>query len=111
MQIKYAFIGALASVALAAAPVTSASAHGYRHGGLIFGLGALGAAVVVGAATIATAPFRVLAGTPGYYGPPRAAYYGPGYYAPAPQYYAPPPPAYYAPAPGYYAAPPSYYGR
>jgi hypothetical protein len=54
-------------------------------------------AVVAGAATIATAPFAVVAGAPGpyyygpraYYGPPPGYYYGPGYY------------------PGYYYTPPS----
>ena len=42
--------GACAAVALAAAPVRSASAH-QHHGGLVFGLAALGAAAVVGGAT------------------------------------------------------------
>jgi hypothetical protein len=103
VKYKAAIIGACAAMALAAAPVALASAHGYHHGGLIFGLAALGAAAVVGAATIVTAPVRLLAAPfygpgPGYYAP------GPGYYAPAPQYYAPQP-YYYAPPPGYY------YGR
>jgi hypothetical protein len=88
-------IGACAAVALAAAPLTPASAHGYHHGGLVFGLAALGAAAVVGAATIVTAPVRVLAAP---------------FYPPGPAYY-PPAPAYYAPPPGYYAPPPGYYGR
>src|SRR5689334_13761919 len=83
-------IGACAAAALAAAPVSPASAHGYHHGGLVFGLAALGAAAVVGAATIVTAPVRILAAP---------------FYAPAPTY-----PAYYPPAPAYYAPPPSYYG-
>jgi hypothetical protein len=103
VKYKAAIIGACAAIALAAAPVTPASAHGYHHGGLIFGLAALGAAAVVGAATIVTAPVRVLA----------APFYAPGaaYYAPAPAYYAPPP-AYYAPPPSaYYPPPPGYYGR
>ena len=86
---RAAFLGACAVVALAAAPLTPASAHSYHHGWPVFGLAALGAAAVVGAATIVTAPVRVLA---------------------APFYY-PPAPAYYAPAPGYYAPPPDYYGR
>jgi hypothetical protein len=93
MTYKGVIIGACAAVALAAAPLTPASAHGYHHGGLVFGLAALGAAAVVGAATIVTAPVRVLA-APFY--PP-----GPAYYPPAPAYYAPPT-AYYAPPPGYY---------
>src|SRR5271166_3184283 len=98
MKCKIAVIGAFAAVALAAAPLAPASAHGRDHdrGGLIFGLAALGAAVVVGAATIITAPVRPLAEPayaplPGYYAPPPQAYY-----------YAPPPRYYYAPAPGYY---------
>jgi hypothetical protein len=95
MTYKAVIIGACAAVALAAAPLTPASAHGYHHGGLVFGLAALGAAAVVGAATIVTAPVRVLA-APFY--PPGPAY--PAYYPPAPAYYAPPP-AYYGPA-GYY---------
>jgi hypothetical protein len=101
MQRKSMFIGALAAVALVAAPMAPASAHGYyRHGGgLFYGLAALGTAAIVGAATIATAPLRVLA-PPVVYGPPRAPAY---YYAPVPQYY--------APAPTYYAPPPGYYGR
>jgi AcrR family transcriptional regulator len=53
-------------------------------------LAALGAAAVVGAATIVTAPVRILAAP---------------FYAPGPAY-----PAYYPPAPAYYAPPPSYYG-
>ena len=87
-------IGACTAVALAAAPLTPASAHPH-HGGLVFGLTALGAAAVVGAATIVTAPVRVLAAP---------------FYAPGPVYY-PPAPAYYAPGPAYYGPPPGYYGR
>ena len=60
----------LAAVALTTAPVHSASAHYYRHGGGIFwGIGALGAAVIGTAAAIATAPFVALAPRP-YYGAP-----------------------------------------
>jgi hypothetical protein len=51
-------------------------------------------AIVVRAATLATAPFWLLSGAPpyhyGYYGAP----YYPRYYGPA-AYYPPPPPAYY----------------
>jgi hypothetical protein len=51
-------------------------------------------AVVAGAAAIATAPVRALAGPPGpYYAPP------PGYYGPGPGYYGPPP-GYYPGSPG-----------
>jgi hypothetical protein len=105
MYVKTALIGAVAATALALAPLTPASAHGYRHFGLIGGIFALGTAVVVGAATVATAPFRVLAGPPAYAPPPT-------YYAPPPRYYyAPPAPQYYAPPPAYYSAPYGYYGR
>jgi hypothetical protein len=93
VRYRTAIIGACAAVALAAVPVGPASAHGYHHGGLVFGLAALGAAAVVGAAAIVTAPVRVLAAP--FYGP------GPAYYPPAPAYYAPPA-AYYGPPPGYY---------
>jgi hypothetical protein len=44
-------IGACAAIALAAVPLTPASAHPH-HGGLVFGWAALGAAAVVGAATL-----------------------------------------------------------
>jgi hypothetical protein len=116
LKYKAAVVSAAVAVALVAAPLSSASAHDRHHGGLIFGLGA---AAVVGAATlltlpiaIATAPFR----GPAYYPPP--GYYPPAptpaYYAPPPGYYYAPPPGYYAPPPGYYAAPrypQEYYGR
>jgi hypothetical protein len=108
MRCQSATIIAVAAAAIIAAPLSSVSAHDHWHrgGGLLFGLAALGTAAVVGAATIATAPVRVLAApAPGYYAPP------PVYYAPAPVYVAPPvyaaPPVYYAPAP-MYAVPPGY---
>ncbi|MGB8843651.1 MAG: hypothetical protein WCC64_21580 [Aliidongia sp.] len=107
MTIKFAAIGALTALTLVSAPMSQASAHEFHHGhgGLIFGLAALGTAAVVGAVTIATAPVRVLAG-PVYAPPPAPGYYAPpAYYAPPPAYYAAPAPGYYAPAPGYY------YGR
>lgn len=90
MKLASAFVGALATVAIAATPLAPASAHGYRHGGggLVFGLAALGTAAVVGAAEIATAPLRVVA-PPAYYAPPRPVYCYP------PAYYYGPPPAYY----------------
>jgi hypothetical protein len=105
MQFKTALVGAVAATALAMAPLTPASAHGYRHFGLVGGIFALGAAAVVGAATIATAPLRVLA-APAYAPAPP-----PAYYPPAPRYYYPPAPGYYAPPPAYYPAPYGYYGR
>ena len=123
MRVKAVSIGVLAA-AIAIAPISSAAAwphffhHGPGHGGgPIFGLFGLGAAVVVGAATIATAPIAIIAdaaSSPGYerrggnYAPPQA------YYRPAPGYYGayqgyPPPQAYYAPPQGY-GPPPGYYG-
>ena len=58
-------------------------------------------AVVVGAATIATAPFWILGGAPPYYR---------GYGYPVPAYYPPPPPVFYPPPPpvpvGYHLPPP-----
>jgi len=77
MKYKAAIIGACAAVGLAAAPITPASAHPHHHGWPVFGLAALGAAAVVGAATLVTAPVRVLA----------APLYGPAYYPPPPGYY------------------------
>jgi hypothetical protein len=93
IRLRDAAIGGVALIAVAAAPVNPAFAH--HRGGPVFGLIALGAAVVTGAAIIATAPIRALA-APVYYPPP-------AYYPPAPAYYAPPP-AYYPP-PGYYRPP------
>jgi hypothetical protein len=110
-QLRLALIGTCAALALAAAPMSEASARPFHHGGgLVFGVAALGAAAVVAAATIVTAPIRVLAApvyapAPAYYAPPAPAYYPP----PAPAYYAPPP-AYYAP-PAYYPPGYGYYGR
>jgi hypothetical protein len=92
---RVAILAALAAGA-ALAPISDASARCWRwHCGpplLALPFVAAGA-VVAGAAAIATAPVRALAGPP-YYGPP------PGYYGPPPAYY-------YAPPPGYaYGAPP-----
>jgi hypothetical protein len=104
MKGKMLVVGGLAA-ALAVTPVSSAWAwrdHGHFHGGPLFWPFAAAAAVVVGAATIATLPFRAVAD---------AAYPGP-YYAPqpAPAYYAPPPPpAYYPPQQGYYPPQQGYY--
>jgi hypothetical protein len=103
MKGKMLIVGGLAT-ALAVAPMSSAWAwrdHDRWHGGPLFWPFAAAAAVVVGAATIATLPFRAVAA---------ATYPGPYYYVPppAPAYY-PPPQAYYPPPPGYYAPPPAYY--
>jgi hypothetical protein len=100
-----AIIGSLVATALLATSVTAASADrwhgrgyrgGYSHGCYRCGpgpvLGLVGA-VVVGAATIATLPFRAVGAIvappppgPDYYGPPAPppppppGYYGRGYY-------------------------------
>lgn len=87
-------IGGVALIAVTVAPINLAFAHGWHRGGPVFGLFALGAAAVAGAAIIATAPVRALAAP---------------VYAPAPTYY-PPLPTYYAPAPAYYP-PPGYYAQ
>jgi hypothetical protein len=108
----------LTATALLAASVSSADARWFGHRGLGPGLGLLGG-VVVGAATIATLPFALLAGAADA-GPPRGYYdqggYGPpqgggyGYGPPQGAYgYGPPPP----PPPRYYrnyGPPPGYYG-
>jgi len=100
-----AIIASALAGALLAASASEASARWVRGPGPVLGLfGAVGA-LVVGAATIATAPIAIVA---------RAARYAPRprpYYYPAPPpanyYYAPPPPAAYAPPPAnYYYAPP-----
>ena len=91
-KFRTAFIGTAAAIALAAMPLTQASAHGWHRGpGVFFGLAAAGAAVGVAAATLLTAPVAIAAApfqAPAYYPPPAPAY---GY----------PPPAYAYP-PGYY---------
>jgi hypothetical protein len=121
----------LTASALLAASVSAADARGFRYRGPGPVLGLLGG-VIVGAATIATLPFAILADAarPGPpprdyygqddrgYGPPQGSYgygygppapppppqdrYGYGYGPPA----APPPPRYYRG----YGPPPSYYG-
>ncbi len=109
MRLRNVAVAGVASIALGAAPINSAFAR-WHGGGPVFWPFALGAAVVTGAAIVATAPFRVLA--PPVYAPPVYAppVYAPpaAYYPPSPTYYSPP--AYYPP-PGYYAPPPGYYGR
>ena len=95
--------------------------HGYYRGGPGPVLGLVGG-VIVGAVTLATVPFAILAGATGngpsprdYDGPSRG-YDGPpprGYDGPPPGYYPPPPPPprYYRQDPRYYGPPPDYYGR
>jgi hypothetical protein len=92
---------ALLVASVIALPTSEASARCWNHGwGWHCGSGPLAlpfvaaGAVVAGAAALATAPLRAIAGPP-YYTPPPAYYGPPGYY--------------YTPLPGYYA-PPSYYG-
>jgi hypothetical protein len=99
-KIRTALIGTAAAIALAAMPMSGASARGFHHGpGLFFPL-AIAGAVGIAAATLLTAPFAIAAapfqGAPGYYPPP------------APAYYPPPPPAYAYP-PQAYGYPPGYY--
>ena len=98
MRIRRTVISAAFSVAAAAVPL-SANAQYYAPCSpfpLAWPFCAAGA-IVVGAATLATAPFWLLSGAPpyayGYYGTPYyPRYYGPGYYPP--------------PSPAYYYAPP-----
>jgi len=127
MKGKMLIVGGLVA-ALAVAPVSSAWAwrdhDRHWHGGPLFWPFAAAAAIVVGAATIATLPFRAIAGAtyypgpayyppppaPAYYAPPQQGYYPPqqGYYPPQQGYY-PPQQGYYQPQQGYYAAPQAYY--
>ena len=91
---------ALLVVGTSAAPLHEADAWcRWRCGPRLLALPFVAAgAVIAGAATVATAPVRAIAG-PGYYGPP-PGYYAPGYYGPA---------SYYGPPPGYYGY--GYYGQ
>jgi len=134
MHSAKALFSGLVAVALVAAPLSSASAA-WRHRGVIPDVFGAAAAVVVGVATLATAPLAIIAGagSRGYYdGPPGYAYGGSareyyggsvgyayegaprGYYAPPPvRYYSPPrnygPPSRdYPPRPRYYRPPPGY---
>jgi nitrate/nitrite transporter NarK len=98
---KAVIASSLAAIFLAAS-LSSASARWYHHRGPGPVLGILGAAgaVVTGAAIIATAPLRIIAGAGS---PPPPRFYD------APPGYGPPPPRYYRYAPGY-GPPPGYYG-
>jgi hypothetical protein len=107
----------LAGAVVLAASASSAEARWYRHRGPGPVLGLVGG-VIVGAATIATLPFRIVGDAfagPGYYGPGPYSYgppepvsgygYNPGdggNYGPPP----PPPSRYYR----NYGPPPGYYG-
>ncbi|MGD0189338.1 MAG: hypothetical protein ABSD74_01215 [Rhizomicrobium sp.] len=129
MRFSQALLSGIVIAGLVAAPLSSAQAgwrHRDGHVGLIGGLFGLATGVVVGAATIATAPLAIAAGAgrQGYDGPPPAAYgpppgYGPqqgAYYGPPPGYAPPqgayygPPPANFTPPPANAAAPGAYYG-
>jgi hypothetical protein len=104
MKGRFLIAGGLAA-ALALAPLSSAWAqyarpYYYYSNPLLWPFQAA-AAVVVGAATLVTLPFRAIAAATS----PYPAYYGP------PPYYYPPPPAYYPPASGYYAPRTGYYYR
>jgi hypothetical protein len=133
IRLRPVSIGILA-VAFAFAPMTAASAHGFHHHGrgLFGGLFGLAGAVVVGAATIVTAPIAILADAAsgpsndrrggynrrndGYYGygssPDEEGsnyYSGPrGYYGASPEYNYPPRGAYAGP-PQNYGPPPDFY--
>jgi ABC-type amino acid transport substrate-binding protein len=108
MQKRKAIIAGLLATVFLATSVSSASARWYHHRGPGPVLGLLGA-VVVGAATIATAPFALLADA-GRAGPPPRGY--DDYDGPPPEAYGPPPPRYYDRRyQDYYGPPPPrYYG-
>jgi hypothetical protein len=99
---RIAAVGLLIASAIVL-PTSEASARcwyngwGWRCGPGLLALPFVAAgAVVAGAAAVATAPIRAIAGPPYYYAPPPAYYAPPGYYYyPPPGYYygAPPPPA------------------
>ena len=108
MKYRTLVVGGLA-VALAAAPSSSAWAqyarpYYYYSNPLLWPFQAA-AAIVVGAATLVTLPFRAIAAAttpyPAYYGPPPYYYPPPAYYPPASGYYAPS--GYYPPQQGSYA--------
>jgi hypothetical protein len=125
MRTSKVLIAAGLTGAMLAASVSTASArwyhYSYYHRGPGPVLGLVGG-IVVGAATIATLPFALLAGAgrerpppPDYYGSPGPSYgpqsnaYGPPGrgYGPPPEDYGPPPPHYYG-LRGYYGPPPGY---
>ena len=79
MRSTKALVSSLVVVAFVAVPLSSASAA-WRHRGIIPDVFGAAAAIVVGAATIATAPLAIIAGAGprGYYGgPPGYANDGP----------------------------------
>jgi hypothetical protein len=112
MRVPALVLSLTAAAMLVASPAAPASARGWHHGhggGLLFGVGAAVGALVVGAATIATAPVRIIADAasgPAYAPAPAYAAAPPAYYAPQPQAYAPQPQAYYPPPQQAYYPPP-----
>src|ERR1700722_11319065 len=94
MTYRNTAIGLITAVAIAAAPIAPAMARGWDHhggwgrgggyyhggggGGLLFGLAAAGGAVLGAAATLATAPFAIVANAAA----PGPVYAAPGYPAP-----------------------------
>lgn len=114
MRVPATVLGLTAAAVLIAVPAAPASARGWHHGhggGLFFPLAVAGA-VVGAAATIATAPVRILADAaagPAYAPAPAYAAPPPAYYAPQPQAYAPQPQAYAPPPQAYYPPPQAYY--
>jgi len=123
MRLKQIVVAGLFAGLALSMPIASASAAWHQRG-LAPSLGNALGAVFVGAATIATAPFAIVAGVTGApyrygqprgYGPPRTYHRPPQhpYYGPPPRAYgyAPvPPPNYYPPRPRYYGYPQPYYG-
>ena len=105
MRIRRIAMSVAFATGIAALPLSAAQAQYYApyYGPCTFPLAwpfCAAGAIVGTAATIATAPFWLLAGAP-YYAPPYG--YAPSYY-PAPSYYAPP---YYAPGYMSNASPPA----
>jgi hypothetical protein len=106
MRPTTALFSGLVATTLVFMPLSSASAHERHYHGLIGGLFGVAGDIVVGAATIAAAPFYVIAGATsghgyddrrdnGYYGRrpqsygPRGSGYYQGYDGPRSEYYGP----------------------
>jgi hypothetical protein len=89
MRLRRMAVSAIFAAGIAALPLATARAQYYRPcPPFILALPfCVAGAVVVGAATIVTAPFRALAGPPYYYY--RRPYHPPRYYGPPPYYYGP----------------------
>ena len=109
MRIRRMAMSAAFATGLAALPLATAQAQYYApyyppcSANPLAWPFCIAGAIVGTAATIATAPFWLLAGAPPYYAPPyypAPSYYAPGYYAPSYPSYAPPPAAAPQAAPG-----------